>query len=157
MAQFSTLWTWFGKVVQSMRYKRHISGMWQAGVICLLVPTARICDELRQHPSGSAVVFFSERNAGSYAVLYSTDGGSGATSSGGDSLLAPQQAVASASDTVPTDNSGVGSDVVADSNGLVIKHYELKFGDTFGAKRTLAHFLLACEQFKYILVLLPNR
>jgi len=178
--QFLSVWDFVGKVIQALRYKRHIGTMWQSGIVQLLVPIERLRHELSRTPAGTAAVFFSESNPGLFCVLYTVasasaggnagdnetndDGNANLTSAASASsgasptgnrrsLLAPDQIVANSSRKVTSPNSAALNGVSQTQQQPVdVQLYDLRVGDTFGAKRTLAHFLLECSQFKSILV-----
>jgi hypothetical protein len=58
-ATFVAFWTKFGRMVQALRYKRHIGAMWIAGLLSWLLSEKTLRDALVGHPVGTAVVSLS--------------------------------------------------------------------------------------------------
>ncbi|KAH3762635.1 transcriptional repressor [Pelomyxa schiedti] len=69
-AQFDTFWNWFGKVLQRVRYQRHISQMWKEGLIYGFLTREETDDILRTREPGTFVIRFSESHPGMFAVGY---------------------------------------------------------------------------------------
>lgn len=70
---FDNFWNWFGKVVQKLRYQRHICGLWQSGLIHGFLSREQIYQALIGQPVGTFLIRFSERNPGCFAVAYKVD------------------------------------------------------------------------------------
>eukprot|EP01089_Gocevia_fonbrunei_P013113 TRINITY_DN3264_c0_g1_i1.p1 TRINITY_DN3264_c0_g1~~TRINITY_DN3264_c0_g1_i1.p1 ORF type:complete len:561 (-),score=75.93 TRINITY_DN3264_c0_g1_i1:110-1690(-) len=63
-------WSWFGQVVQSLRFKRHISHLWFAGLIYGFL-TKNMCNQLlKDEDVGTFIIRFSESYPGLFAVAY---------------------------------------------------------------------------------------
>jgi len=73
-AQASTMWAWIGPVLQSIRFKRHISSLWTKGYIFGFF-TKEACNKaLARQPVGTFMIRFSESKPGLFGVAYvSTD------------------------------------------------------------------------------------
>ena len=111
-------------------------------------------------PTGSAIDSDS-RVVSNPAVPAEVDG------IGGLAMLAAQASVASgdhnnnsssaaattsnAADTNNTTTNNTNNNNSTSTAATVVKKYVLKENDTFGAKRTLVHFLLECDQFSTLL------
>jgi len=69
-AQASRFWLWFGQVVQTLRFKRHIANMWFTGLIYGFI-TKNACNEiLKNEEHGTFLIRFSENYPGLFAVAY---------------------------------------------------------------------------------------
>jgi len=71
--QAGRFWSWFGQVVQTLRFKRHIANMWFVGLIYGFI-TKNACTEiLKNEEIGTFVIRFSENHPGLFAVAYVDD------------------------------------------------------------------------------------
>jgi hypothetical protein len=70
---YDNFWTWFGKVVQKLRYQRHICSLWQTGLIHGFLTRDQIYQALIGQPVGTFLIRFSERNPGCFAVAYKVE------------------------------------------------------------------------------------
>lgn len=71
--QAGRFWSWFGQVVQTLRFKRHIANMWFVGLIYGFI-TKNACTEiLKNEDVGTFVIRFSENYPGLFAVAYVDD------------------------------------------------------------------------------------
>jgi hypothetical protein len=72
-AQATKFWGWFGQVVQTLRFKRHIANMWFTGLIYGFI-TKNACNEiLKNEEPGTFLIRFSENYPGLFAVAYVED------------------------------------------------------------------------------------
>eukprot|EP00026_Physarum_polycephalum_P002638 Phypoly_transcript_02646.p1 GENE.Phypoly_transcript_02646~~Phypoly_transcript_02646.p1 ORF type:complete len:603 (+),score=111.89 Phypoly_transcript_02646:163-1971(+) len=67
---FDNFWNWFGKSMQTLRYQRHISSMWQAGIIYGLINRDDVNSALLHQDPGTFLIRFSERNPGQLGIAY---------------------------------------------------------------------------------------
>eukprot|EP01113_Clastostelium_recurvatum_P007040 TRINITY_DN13246_c0_g1_i2.p1 TRINITY_DN13246_c0_g1~~TRINITY_DN13246_c0_g1_i2.p1 ORF type:complete len:633 (-),score=120.05 TRINITY_DN13246_c0_g1_i2:15-1913(-) len=67
---FDVFWGWFGKVLQTLRYKRHITHMWQNGIIFMFMTRDRVTQILRGQEVGTFLVLFSEAYGGQLEISY---------------------------------------------------------------------------------------
>jgi len=67
---FDNFWNWFGKSMQTLRYQRHISSMWQAGIIYGLINRDDVNAALMHQDPGTFLIRFSERNPGQLGIAY---------------------------------------------------------------------------------------
>eukprot|EP01103_Thecamoeba_quadrilineata_P018768 TRINITY_DN7347_c0_g1_i1.p1 TRINITY_DN7347_c0_g1~~TRINITY_DN7347_c0_g1_i1.p1 ORF type:complete len:613 (-),score=131.47 TRINITY_DN7347_c0_g1_i1:1110-2948(-) len=70
---FDTFWAWFGKIVQKLRYQRHICPLWYSGIIQGFLSREEIYQALIHEEPGTFLVRFSERHAGLFAIAYRID------------------------------------------------------------------------------------
>jgi len=70
---FEGFWNWFGKIIQKLRYQRHICTLWQAGIIHGLISRDTVNECLIRQERGTFLIRFSERHPGCFAVAYRTD------------------------------------------------------------------------------------
>jgi hypothetical protein len=75
-----TFWEWFGKVIQRLRYQRHIFAMWKDGLISELLPRGDVTRLLSHGDPGAFLIRFSEHNPGLFAVAYKIAPDAGAAS-----------------------------------------------------------------------------
>ena len=70
VSQVKGLWNWFGEILRTLRFKRHVGKMWMEGMIYGFI-TKRACEEiLRGEEPGTFIIRFSEQYAGQFAVAY---------------------------------------------------------------------------------------
>ncbi|GAM27764.1 hypothetical protein SAMD00019534_109400 [Acytostelium subglobosum LB1] len=67
---FDRFWNWFGKSMQTLRYQRHISALWQEGIIYGYMGRQEVNDALTNQDPGTFIIRFSERNPGQFAIAY---------------------------------------------------------------------------------------
>eukprot|EP01111_Echinosteliopsis_oligospora_P017924 TRINITY_DN7965_c0_g1_i1.p1 TRINITY_DN7965_c0_g1~~TRINITY_DN7965_c0_g1_i1.p1 ORF type:complete len:497 (-),score=139.14 TRINITY_DN7965_c0_g1_i1:105-1595(-) len=67
---FDNFWNWFGKSMQTIRYQRHISSMWQCGIIYGLINRDDVNSALVNQDPGTFLIRFSERNPGQLGIAY---------------------------------------------------------------------------------------
>lgn len=71
--QASDFWSWFGGLVQTLRFKRHISQLWFDGLIFGIISKEDCLKELQSHELGTFLIRFSETFAGLFAIAYVSD------------------------------------------------------------------------------------
>jgi len=71
--QMGKFWSWFGPVVQTLRFKRHISTLWFNGLIYGLISKNDSVAALQRQKEGSFLIRFSESYPGLFAVGYVSD------------------------------------------------------------------------------------
>jgi len=69
-------WKWFGPIMQTLRFKKHISSLWLSGMLFGFVSKEVCCYELEQQRDGTFIVRFSEKFPGLFAVAFVFDDGS---------------------------------------------------------------------------------
>ncbi|EGG18419.1 signal transducer and activator of transcription family protein [Cavenderia fasciculata] len=67
---FDRFWVWFGKSMQTLRYQRHISTLWQEGIIYGYMGRQEVQDALTNQDPGTFIIRFSERNPGQFGIAY---------------------------------------------------------------------------------------
>jgi len=67
---FDKFWSWFGKSMQTLRYQRHISTLWQEGIIYGYMGRQEVNDALQNQDPGTFIIRFSERNPGQFGIAY---------------------------------------------------------------------------------------
>ncbi|KYQ99913.1 signal transducer and activator of transcription (STAT) family protein [Tieghemostelium lacteum] len=67
---FDKFWSWFGKSMQTLRYQRHISSLWQEGIIYGYMGRQEVNDALSNQDPGTFIIRFSERNPGQFGIAY---------------------------------------------------------------------------------------
>ncbi|GAM18948.1 hypothetical protein SAMD00019534_021230 [Acytostelium subglobosum LB1] len=67
---FDQFWTWFGKSLQTLRYKRHISTLWQNGLIFMFLRRENVGSVLKGQEAGTFVILFSETFPGQLEISY---------------------------------------------------------------------------------------
>jgi len=67
---FDAFWAWFGKSIQTLRYKRHISTLWQNGLIFMFLKRETINQILKNQDSGTFIILFSEAFPGQLEISY---------------------------------------------------------------------------------------
>lgn len=67
---FDHFWNWFGKSMQTLRYQRHISTLWQNGIIYGFMNRDDVNAALVNQESGTFIIRFSERNPGQFGIAY---------------------------------------------------------------------------------------
>eukprot|EP01101_Sappina_pedata_P004071 TRINITY_DN1668_c0_g1_i1.p1 TRINITY_DN1668_c0_g1~~TRINITY_DN1668_c0_g1_i1.p1 ORF type:complete len:748 (+),score=213.61 TRINITY_DN1668_c0_g1_i1:65-2245(+) len=72
LQNFDTFWNWFGKIIQKLRYQRHICTLWQTGVIHGLITRKTVNECLIRQDRGTFLVRFSESHPGSFTIAYRT-------------------------------------------------------------------------------------
>lgn len=71
--QVLDFWVWFGGLVQTLRFKRHINSLWFDGLIFGIISKEQCNKELNQHEVGTFLIRFSETFPGLFAVAYVSD------------------------------------------------------------------------------------
>mmetsp|Transcript_1183 Transcript_1183/g.1612 ORF Transcript_1183/g.1612 Transcript_1183/m.1612 type:complete len:605 (+) Transcript_1183:108-1922(+) len=66
-------WAWFGHVLTTIRFKRHIKTMWSAGFIYGLINKKDCAKLLSNQEPGVFLIRFSDSIAGSFAIAYTTN------------------------------------------------------------------------------------
>jgi len=64
---------WFGPVLTTIRFKRHIKTLWLNGLIYGLIAKKDCNKLLKNEPAGAFIVRFSDSVPGSFAVAYTDD------------------------------------------------------------------------------------
>eukprot|EP01087_Luapelamoeba_hula_P016737 TRINITY_DN516_c6_g1_i1.p1 TRINITY_DN516_c6_g1~~TRINITY_DN516_c6_g1_i1.p1 ORF type:complete len:751 (+),score=126.06 TRINITY_DN516_c6_g1_i1:143-2395(+) len=67
---FDSFWGWFGKNLQMLRYQRHISNLWQQGLIYGFLTRVDVDGALQGQEPGTFLLRFSERHSGQFGVAY---------------------------------------------------------------------------------------
>ncbi|GAM21902.1 hypothetical protein SAMD00019534_050770 [Acytostelium subglobosum LB1] len=67
---FDKFWNWFGKSMQTLRYQRHISALWQEGIIYGYMDRQESDNALAGQDPGTFIIRFSERNPGQFGIAY---------------------------------------------------------------------------------------
>eukprot|EP01105_Mastigella_eilhardi_P017367 TRINITY_DN3994_c0_g1_i2.p1 TRINITY_DN3994_c0_g1~~TRINITY_DN3994_c0_g1_i2.p1 ORF type:complete len:539 (-),score=108.29 TRINITY_DN3994_c0_g1_i2:67-1560(-) len=75
-SQFENFWNWFGKLLQKLRYQRHICSMWRGGLIVGFLSREDMQEILVPAQPGTFIIRFSERHPGLFAVGYKVDNNS---------------------------------------------------------------------------------
>jgi len=68
--QAGKFWSWFGQVIQSLRFKRHIANLWFTGLIYGFITKQGCSDILKNDLVGTFLIRFSEHYAGLFAIAY---------------------------------------------------------------------------------------
>jgi len=63
-------WKWFGKTLQKLRYQRHVTSMWQAGLIYGFIERDHVQRIIAEQEVGACLIRFSENHPGFFAVGY---------------------------------------------------------------------------------------
>jgi EF-hand fold domain/STATa Immunoglobulin-like domain/SH2 domain/Dictyostelium STAT, coiled coil len=71
--QAREFWGWFGPIVQTLRFKRHINSLWFDGLIYGVISKEQCNRELLAHTEGTFLIRFSETYPGLFAVAYVSD------------------------------------------------------------------------------------
>jgi len=66
-------WTWFGHVLTTIRFKRHVRVLWLNGCVYGLIAKKDCNKILKNELPGAFIIRFSDSLAGSFAVAYATD------------------------------------------------------------------------------------
>jgi EF-hand fold domain/STATa Immunoglobulin-like domain/Dictyostelium STAT, coiled coil/SH2 domain len=69
-AEVARFWDWYGKGLQKLRSQRHVSSLWQFGVLHGYTGREQVNNFLSARPVGTFFLRFSERHPGSFAVAY---------------------------------------------------------------------------------------
>jgi hypothetical protein len=69
-------WKWFGPIMQTLRFKKHISALWYSGLLFGFVSKEVCCYELEGQRDGTFIVRFSEKFPGLFAVAFVFEDGS---------------------------------------------------------------------------------
>eukprot|EP01116_Phalansterium_solitarium_P005321 TRINITY_DN1688_c0_g1_i1.p1 TRINITY_DN1688_c0_g1~~TRINITY_DN1688_c0_g1_i1.p1 ORF type:complete len:621 (+),score=209.83 TRINITY_DN1688_c0_g1_i1:113-1975(+) len=75
-AKASEFWGWFGQVLTTIRFKRHIKALWSDGWIYGIASKEEAKILLCEHRPGTFLIRFSDSVPGSFAVAYTCDDGS---------------------------------------------------------------------------------
>lgn len=69
---FDKFWEWFGKIVHTLRFTRHVCSLWQAGIIYGFLDRQAVTDVLvsNNQPIGTFIIRFSERYAGQFDIVW---------------------------------------------------------------------------------------
>eukprot|EP01112_Ceratiomyxa_fruticulosa_P020394 TRINITY_DN6922_c0_g1_i1.p1 TRINITY_DN6922_c0_g1~~TRINITY_DN6922_c0_g1_i1.p1 ORF type:complete len:681 (+),score=166.17 TRINITY_DN6922_c0_g1_i1:74-2116(+) len=67
---FDNFWNWFGKALQTLRYKRHISTLWQNGLVFMFMTRDKVNQILQGQEPGTFVILFSEIYPGQLEISY---------------------------------------------------------------------------------------
>jgi hypothetical protein len=67
--QFDAFWKWFGRVSKAIHLQKNLP-MWTKGVIYGFLSKSAAEELLQPHPDGSAVLRFSDKNPGQFALAY---------------------------------------------------------------------------------------
>eukprot|EP01114_Cavostelium_apophysatum_P019436 TRINITY_DN626_c0_g1_i3.p1 TRINITY_DN626_c0_g1~~TRINITY_DN626_c0_g1_i3.p1 ORF type:complete len:637 (+),score=184.93 TRINITY_DN626_c0_g1_i3:219-2129(+) len=67
---FDDFWSWFGKAMQKIRYQRHITQLWQNGLIYGFMSREDVDASLKNQEPGTFIMRFSERHGGQFAIAY---------------------------------------------------------------------------------------
>jgi len=73
--ELSRFWSWFGKVLQEIRYKRPLFRLYAAGLIYGTMGKDEVQHTLQGHPTGAALLRWSESSPGQVALAYVGAGG----------------------------------------------------------------------------------
>eukprot|EP01119_Soliformovum_irregulare_P022311 TRINITY_DN7615_c0_g1_i1.p1 TRINITY_DN7615_c0_g1~~TRINITY_DN7615_c0_g1_i1.p1 ORF type:complete len:589 (+),score=152.54 TRINITY_DN7615_c0_g1_i1:64-1830(+) len=71
--EVKAFWSWFGSVLTTLRFKRHIKVLWLKGLIYGMIAKSDCHKILKDEDSGTFLLRFSDSNPGSFAVAYCTD------------------------------------------------------------------------------------
>jgi len=66
-------WSWFGHVLTTIRFKRHVRVLWLNGCVYGLIAKKDCNKLLKNELPGAFIIRFSDSLAGSFAVAYATD------------------------------------------------------------------------------------
>eukprot|EP01126_Amoeba_proteus_P055884 TRINITY_DN6960_c0_g3_i1.p1 TRINITY_DN6960_c0_g3~~TRINITY_DN6960_c0_g3_i1.p1 ORF type:complete len:189 (+),score=38.13 TRINITY_DN6960_c0_g3_i1:32-568(+) len=69
-ADFVEFWSWFGIIVQKVRFHKCLLPMWQKGLFWGFITKERANLVLKPFPAGTFLLRFSIKNSGSIAVAY---------------------------------------------------------------------------------------
>eukprot|EP01133_Synstelium_polycarpum_P015205 gene15205-17992_t len=140
---FDHFWSWFGKSLQTLRYKRHISTLWQHGLIFMFLKREIVNAMLKTQEIGTFVILFSEAFPGQLEISYV-----GAETK-------QERLEANKNTNTPPTPGGANNETPDESTEPLkkTKHYLVQPNDTSGSKRTLPDFLNDCPQFSHILQL----
>lgn len=67
---FDRFWLWYGKTMQTLRYKRHICSLWASGLLSWLIPREKVEAELLNWPDGTCLLLFSLQFGGQIEISY---------------------------------------------------------------------------------------
>jgi hypothetical protein len=68
--QAGTFWAWFGPVITTIRFKRHVKAMWEGGLIYGFISKPQCNNILANQEDGVFLVRFSDSVPGSFTVAY---------------------------------------------------------------------------------------
>lgn len=71
--QVTTFWSWFGKNLKELRYRRYFKELWQNGYILGFIQREVAELILDGQPNGTFLIRFSERHPGQFAITYVKD------------------------------------------------------------------------------------
>jgi hypothetical protein len=71
--QGQNFWAWFGQIMQTIRFKRHISTMWNTGIIFGFMTKEECNRVLAGQGLGTFIIRFSESLPGLFGVAYVSD------------------------------------------------------------------------------------
>jgi len=72
---YDSFWTWFGKSLQTLRYKRHIATLWQNGLITMFISRDRVQGALKDQGTGCFMILFSAAYPGQLEIAYNSETG----------------------------------------------------------------------------------
>lgn len=73
--QIVSFWKWFGPIMQTLRFKKHINSLWFSGILFGIVSKEFCTKHLENQRNGTFIVRFSEKFPGLFAVAYVCDDG----------------------------------------------------------------------------------
>jgi hypothetical protein len=68
--QANKFWEWFGQILQTIRFKRHIAQLWENGIIYGFMTKEECNKALATQSLGTFLIRFSESNPGMFAIAY---------------------------------------------------------------------------------------
>jgi len=71
--QITAFWKWFGPIMQTLRFKKHINALWLNGLLFGIVSKEDCNRELDQQQDGTFIVRFSEGCPGLFAIAFVCD------------------------------------------------------------------------------------
>jgi len=74
---FDSFWQWFGVTLQTLRYQKNLSKLWQLGYIYGFIDRDQLKVSLKDFELGSFIIRFSEKFPGKLAITYNSLMGDG--------------------------------------------------------------------------------
>lgn len=71
--QIVAFWKWFGPIMQTLRFKKHINSLWFSGILFGIVSKEYCSRHLENQRNGTFIVRFSEKFPGLFAIAYVCD------------------------------------------------------------------------------------
>lgn len=70
LREYDTIWNWYGKCIQVIKYQRHMAQLWQGGLMYGYMTRQEVDMALRNEKPGTFIMRFSERHPGQIGIAY---------------------------------------------------------------------------------------